>query len=156
MRKHVVTPKINPEQKAQEEWLDLETHASVEVTSEDPAFPIESALAGSEGPGWRAAAHGIQVIRLILDNPRPLRRIRLEFMETAHARTQEFTLRWSGVGGPMTEIVRQQWTFSPQGATSEIEDYQVTLDDVSIVELTLKPDLTPAAALATLASWRIA
>jgi hypothetical protein len=157
MRKRVVTPTIiNPEQKAQEEWLDLETYASVEVTSEDPAFPIESAFGGGEGPGWRAASHGMQVIRLILDKPRSIRRIRLAFIETAHARTQEFTLRWSGAGGPMTEIVRQQWTFSPQGATSEIEDYQVILDDVSIVELTLKPDLMPAAALATLASWRIA
>jgi hypothetical protein len=126
------------------------------VTSEDPAFPIESALTGNQGPGWRAAARGMQVIRLVLDNPRPLRRIRLEFAETENSRTQEFTLRWFNAGGPMTEIVRQQWTFSPQGSTSEIEDYQVNLDDVSIVELTLKPDLTPAAAFATLASWRIA
>ena len=157
MRKRIITPEaVNPQPKAQEEWQDLEKSASVEVTSEDPNFPIENALAGRQSPGWRAAERGKQVIRLILDKPRPLRRIRLEFSETENSRTQEFTLQWSRAGGPMTEIVRQQWTFSPQGSTSEIENYQVSLDDVSIVELALKPDLTPAAAFATLASWRIA
>ena len=53
------------------------------------------------------------------------------------------------------EIVRQQWSFSPQGSTSEIEDYQVSLDNVSVLELEGKPDLTPANACATLASWRM-
>jgi hypothetical protein len=57
--------------------------------------------------------------------------------------------------GPFREIVRQQWSFSPQGSTSETEDYQVNLDSVSILELALKPDLTPANACATLASWRM-
>jgi hypothetical protein len=91
----------------------------------------------------------------MLDKPRPLRRIRLEFSDTENSRTQEFTIKWSLAGGPMTEIVRQQWTFSPQGATSEIEDYEVSLKSVSILELTLKPDLMPETAFATLVSWRI-
>jgi uncharacterized protein (DUF736 family) len=156
MRKTIVRPEsVNPRPNAQEEWLDLEKSAAVEVTSEDPNYPIESALAGREGSGWRAAEKGKQVIRLVLDKPRELRRIRLEFSETENSRTQEFTLRWSRADGPMTEIVRQQWTFSPQGSTSEIEDYQVNLDSVSILELTLKPDLTPETAIATLAAWRI-
>ena len=95
------------------------------------------------------------MIRLVLDNPRALCRIRLEFSETENSRTQEFTLRWSRAGGPLTEIVRQQWSFSPQGSTSEVEDYQVNLDSVSILELALKPDLTPENAFATLAAWRV-
>jgi hypothetical protein len=154
MRKTIIKPEtINPRQNAQDEWLDLEKVAIVEITSEDPKFPIESALTTREGPGWRAAERGKQVIRLVLDNPRALRRIRLEFSETENSRTQEFTLRWSRTGGPMTEIVRQQWSFSPQGSTSEVEDYQVNLDSVSILELALKPDLTPENAFATLAAW---
>jgi hypothetical protein len=156
MRKTIMKPEtINPRQNAPDEWLDLEKVATVEITSEDPKFPIESALATREGPGWRAAERGKQVIRLVLDNPRALRRIRLEFSETENSRTQEFTLRWSRAGGPMTEIVRQQWSFSPQGSTSEVEDYQVNLDSVSILELALKPDLTPENSFATLAAWRI-
>ena len=157
MRKAVIKQEaINPRSNDEAEWIDLEKYASVEVTSEDPNFPIESALAGREGPGWRAAESGKQIIRLILDNPRALRRVRLEFSETEHVRTQEFTLRWSRAGEPMTEIVRQQWTFSPQGSTREVEDYQVNLDKVSALELALKPDLRPETAVASLAAWRIA
>ena len=53
------------------------------------------------------------------------------------------------------EIVRQQWSFSPHGSTSEVEDYQVDLDNVRALELELKPDLTPGKAVATLAKWRM-
>src|ERR1700731_1331603 len=100
MRKTIIKPEAttNPYQNAQDEWLDLEKVATVEITSEDPTFPIESALATREGPGWRAAERGQQVIRLVLENPRALRRIRLEFSETENSRTQEFTLRWSRRG----------------------------------------------------------
>jgi hypothetical protein len=94
---------LGPRPHSQEEWLDLEQIARVEVTSEDPNFPIESALSANEGPGWRAADPGEQIIRIVLDNPRPLRRIRLEFSETKIERTQEFALRWSQAGGPFRE-----------------------------------------------------
>jgi hypothetical protein len=139
------------------EWLDLEDLARVEVTSEDPNFPIESALASGEGLGWRAAEKGKQIIRIIFDIPRTLHRIKLEFSETEIERTQEFTLRWSAeAGGPFTEIVRQQWNFSPQGSTSEVEDYYVQLENLSILELTLNPELTSTHACATLALCRLA
>jgi hypothetical protein len=157
MRKNVInSDNINPRPLSDEEWLDIEQVARVEVTSEDPNFPIEAAVASGKGLGWRAAEKGKHIIRIILDKPRPLRRIRLEFSETEIERTQEFTLRWSAEpGGPFRDIVRQQWSFSPQGSTSEVEDYQVDLDSVSVLELSLKPDLTPGNAFATLAKWRV-
>jgi hypothetical protein len=157
MRKTVIDPAtVRSELRPEQEWLDLEEMAKVEVTSEDPSFPLESALVSGKGPGWRAAQRGKQIIRIIFDKPTRLRRIRLEFSETEIARTQEFTLQWSAKpGGPFTEMVRQQWSFSPQGSTRETEDYQVNLDSVSVLELALKPDLTPANAFATLASWRM-
>jgi hypothetical protein len=155
MRKVIKPDTVNPSPQSQEDWLDLEEIATVEVTSEDPHFPIESAFAAKESSGWRAADPGKQTIRIVLDNPRPLRRIRLEFSETDVERTQEFTLRWSQAGGPFIEIVRQQWNFSPEGSTSEVEDYWVQLEKVSALELTLKPDLTPDTAYATLAAWRM-
>ena len=157
MRKTVIDQAtVHSEPRTEQEWLDLEKVAKVEVTSEDPSFPLESALVSGTGPGWRAAQRGKQIIRIMFDKPTRLRRIRLEFLETEIARTQEFTLQWSAeLGGPFREIVRQQWSFSPQGSTSEIEDYQVNLDSVSVLELALKPDLTPANACATLASWRM-
>jgi hypothetical protein len=147
---------VHSEPRPEQEWLNLEEMAKVEVTSEDPRFPLESALVSRKGSGWRAAQRGKQLIRIMFDKPTRLRRIRLEFSETEIARTQEFTLQWSAEPeGPFTEIVRQQWSFSPQGSTSETEDYQVNLDSVSVLELALKPDLTPANACATLASWRM-
>jgi hypothetical protein len=157
VRKTVIDPAtVHSEPRTEQEWLDLEAVAKVEVTSEDPSFPLESALVSGKGPGWRAAQRGKQIIRIVFDKPTRLRRIRLEFSETEIARTQEFTLRWSPEpGGPFREIVRQQWSFSPRGSTSEIEDYQVNLDSVSVLELSLKPDLTPANACATLTSWRM-
>jgi hypothetical protein len=158
MRKKVInSDMINPRPYSEEGWLDLEEIARVEVTSEDPKFPIEAALAAGEGPGWRAAEKGEQIIRIVLDNRRTPRRINLEFSEPEIERTQEFTLRWSAeAAGPFREIVRQQWTFSPQGSTSEVEDYQVQLKNLSVLELTLKPDLTPDNAFATLARCRVA
>jgi hypothetical protein len=141
---------------SQEEWFDLEAIAVVEVTSEGPDFPIESAFAWQSGRGWRATENGEQTIRIVFDKPTPLRRIRLEFSETGIERTQEFTLKWSSPDGPLREIVRQQWTFSPQGSTSEIEDYRVELNNASVLELNLKPDLQPGRALASLDSWRVA
>ena len=157
MRKSVIDPSTaRPDLRSDGEWLNLEQVAKVEVTSEDPSFPIDSALASEKGPDWRAADKGKQTIRIIFDKPTPLRRIKLEFSETEVQRTQEFTLRWSAEpGGPFREIVRQQWSFSPHGSTSEVEDYQVGLDSVSVLELALRPDLTPGNAFATLAKWRV-
>ena len=136
-------------------WMDLEQIATVEVTSEDPAFPVESAFSDG-GPGWRASQKGEQKIRLIFDQALSLRRIQLRFLEPARDRLQEFTVRWSAVdGGQPKEIVRQQWNFSPAGSTSELEDYEVNLDGVSALELVIRPDLTHNDGLATLAAWRV-
>ena len=156
MRKQIIRPvAIEPQAHPQEKWLDLDRIASLEVTSEDPDFPIESALT-AQGPGWRAAVPGEQIVRVVFDNPRPLHRIMLEFSESAIQRTQEFTLAWSRANGSSNEIIRQQWNFSPQGSTSEIEDYQVQLEDVAALELKLKPDTNSGYALASLTTLRLA
>ena len=77
-------------------------------------------------------------------------------MEPDNERTQEYVLRWSPDGGQsFREIVRQQWNFSPTGSTTEIEDYTVALEGVSVLELVIRPDLGRREAVATLASWRV-
>jgi len=70
-----------------EEWLELERMAKVEITSEDPKFPIESALSLGKGSGWRAATVGTQIIRLVFDEPKDLRRIKLVFSEAETERS---------------------------------------------------------------------
>ena len=138
-------------------WIDLREIATVEVTSEDPDFTIQSVFNSEGTSGWRAAERGQQMVRLIFDQPLAVRRLQLQFVDAEHERTQEFTLRWfsAGGGGPK-EIVRQQWNFSPSGSTQEIEDYEVNLEDVSALELVIKPDLRDGHGVATLVAWRVA
>lgn len=141
------------------EWLDLQRLVQVEVTSEDAAFPIEDAFGlGTDRTerGWRAAEPGEQLIRLLFDAPQQLRRIFLYFVERDRNRTQEFVLRWSSGGHSFREIVRQQWNFSPQGAMSELEDYQVDLTEVGAIELVIEPDISGGDARASLAQLRLA
>jgi len=138
-------------------WLDLERIAQVQVTSEDPDYPVEAAFSFGKGPGWRAGGRGEQTIRLIFDQPQRLRRLWLRFEETSIERTQEFALRWCAHWDDRRqEIVRQQWNFGPHGSRTEIEDYAVDLDGVLFLELIIEPDLRRRQAFATLADWRIA
>jgi hypothetical protein len=156
MRKRIVTP-TPATAHAQEDWLDLERAATVEVTSEDKDFPIESSLSIEPRQGWRAAQPGAQTIRLVFDEPQELKRISLVFEENEIARTQEFVLRASSnAGGPFREIVRQQWNFNAPASTREIEDYSVELSDVALLELTIVPDVRGGAVRASLKSLRLA
>jgi hypothetical protein len=63
-------------------WLELESAAFVDVTSEDKSHPIESALLDLQEHGCRAAEPGKQSFRLIFDERKVLRRIQLIFEET--------------------------------------------------------------------------
>jgi hypothetical protein len=157
MQKRVVEQLKERAAPAGESWLDLEKLAEVEITSEEPHHRVESALLPGGKRGWRAAEPGAQMIRLIFNEPRQLRRIRLHFIEKDEKRTQEVVLKWSpDGGGSYREIVRQQWNFSPEGATEEIEDYRVELSGVTVLELDILPDIGGGAARASLASMRLA
>src|SRR5258708_39233641 len=95
MRKRVVIQNSATVQARGEGWLDLEHAATVEVTSEDKDFPIESSLSIEPGQGWRASEPGAQTIRLLFDEPQELKRVSLVFEEDQITRTQEFVLRSS-------------------------------------------------------------
>jgi hypothetical protein len=138
-------------------WLDLERLTQVEITSEAADFPIESALIPDMGSGWRAAQPGEQTIRLLFDEPLRLQRLHLVFHEGERERTQEFILRWSSDGGQSyREIVRQQYNFSPPEAVREVEDYDVDLDGVTALELSIVPDISGGRTRASLAQLRVA
>ena len=157
MRKRVITPVSQNASVSSQGWLDVESAAVVEVTSEDTAYPIESALLSGENQGWRAEKSGTQTIRLIFDEPQNLKRIWLVFDETETRRTQEFLLRWAAdTGHSFREIVRQQWNFSPPETVHEVEDYAVELSAVRVLELVIVPDKTGGEARASLQSLRLA
>jgi len=156
MRKSIVPGRPVHSAAQEPAWLDLERLARVEVSSEDPAHPVEAALRLGGSASWRAGASGPQTLRLRFDEPQLLQRICVHFVETQHERPQEFVLRWSADGKSFREIVRQQWNFSPSGSTSEAENYVVALAGVSVLELDIVPDTSGGDARASLAALRVA
>ena len=158
MRKRVIgsSPQTAPHAAANQSWLDLEGVATVEVTSEEKEFPIESALLAGDQKGWRAAVPGPQTIRMLFDRPQRLTRIWLSF-EDATTRTQEFVLRYSAdAGASFRDIVRQQWNFNAADGAREMEDYSVELPNVTVLELVIVPDISKGPARASLLSLRLA
>ena len=156
LRKQIITPP-SPVIPAQEgrAWLDLESLARVEATSEDPAHPLEAALLPGGRSGWRADQPGEQTLRILFDAAQSVKLIHLRFVEAAQPRTQEFVLRWSeGAGHPYREIVRQQYHFSPPA--SQTEDYAVELHAVMGLELTIIPHIGGGDAHASLEELRLA
>jgi hypothetical protein len=140
----------------EQDWLDVEDLVQVELTSEDAEYPIESALIMSAGSGWRAQHPGRQTIRLLFDRPQRISRIQLLFQEDERERTQEFALHWSpGAGASSREIVRQQYNLSPPDIAHELEDYAVDLDGLTILELSIIPDMSGGEACASLARLRL-
>jgi len=142
---------------SEKEWLQVEDLAEVEISSEDATHPIESALLPGGTSGWRAAETGNQTIRLLFNQPQQLRRIWMNFEEPQIQRTQEYVLRWSSDNGQsFHDIVRQQWNFSPPSTTNEIEDHHVELPAVTMLELSIIPDISGGTAIASLAQMRLA
>jgi F5/8 type C domain len=139
-----------------EDWLPLEESAEIEVSSEDPEWPIEGALLRDTTRGWRAAQAGAQTLRIRFDEPQTLSAIHLEFEEEERERLQEFALQWSDDRGrTFRAIVRQQFSFSPAGATREVEHYTVDLVGVTDVVLHVNPDISGRPVLASLAALRL-
>lgn len=137
-------------------WLGLDALASAEISSEDPSFPLENALSLEASGGWKAAAPGLQTIRLIFDRPQIVHRIRIEFRETESEREQEFVLYAITAQRERKELLRQQYFFSPEGSTHEIEDLLIELPDLKELELQIDPGRHDKQKVASLARLAIA
>ena len=131
-------------------WLDLENIAKVELSSEDPSHPFEDALKEGTAGGWKAAIPGAQLIRLTFDSPQAIHRLRVQFKEEQTERSQEFAIFVSSGKQPRTQVLRQQWSFSPSGSTSEKEDYPVDLQEVTTIDLEIDPGRHDRKVFATL------
>jgi hypothetical protein len=155
MLKRIVGQDTQEAPASNQDWLNLDALAQVEVTSEDAARPIESGLLPGSESGWRAAQSGPQTVRLVFNQPQRIKRIHLEFHEDELERTQQFVLRWSSNGGQSyREIVRQQYNFSPPDTTREREEYHVDLEGVTTLELNIVPNISGGASRASLAQLR--
>ena len=123
-----------------EGWVDLSECAAFEVTSEEAGSPLENALS-PDAKKWIAATPGEQTIRITFDEPQNISKIFLLFEETANTRSQEFALSWQQAGqSEWREIVRQQFNFSPPGTATETENFNVSLQRASALELLIIPE----------------
>jgi hypothetical protein len=139
---------------------DIAALATVLVTSEDSAHPIDNAFDSHHGPGgsrWVASEPGTQKLVLAFDTPQVIRTLHLEIEEPEVSRTQELQIAISRDGGhAYQELLRQEYTFSPPGTTFEREEWSIPAEGVTHLQLVIKPDKggKPCqATLTTLALW---
>lgn len=140
----------------EDNWLNIQNIAEVEITSENEHHPIESALILDSSSGWVAGEEGMQTIRVVFNEPENIQKIMLKFSESSIERTQEYVLNWYAENGELHEIARQQWNFSPSGSTIEVEIHHVNLASVSVLELCINPNISSNKSMASLEQLRVA
>ena len=131
-------------------WLDLDTLADVTIAVS--GRPVER----SRGT-WSADRPGEQLIEIRFHRPTSVGRLRVVSSETKQSRTQELTI-WASLhrGEQHRELLRQQFNFSPHGATEEVEDYALQLDTVSAIQLRIVPSIDGRPAVAHVRELRVA
>ena len=135
---------------------DIAALATVGVTSEAAEYPIDHAFDSHRGPGgsrWVAGAPGPQRLLLTFDAPQTLRLLRLEVEERDVSRTQDIQVAISRDGGHTYQtLLRQEYNFSPPGTTFEREEWAVTVEAVTHLQLVITPDKGGQPCRATLTS----
>lgn len=156
MRKILINQPTKNTSPSEQNYLDLEHLAQVEISSESQKYPIESALIEGSESGWQAACPGEQTLRLIFDQPQIIKHIFLLFDELEQSRTQEFVLLWRMENEDFfREILRQQYHFSPPHSARETENYTVDLKQLKALELRIIPDISGGEACAKLTRLRL-
>ncbi len=130
---------------------------TVQASSEADGHAIELAFDHDHGPGatrWKAGKPGEQTITVAFDLPCALEQVTIQVEEQDVPRTQEIQLAVSTDGGlTYREWVRQEFNFSPDGATWEEETWAVQQAHVTHVRLVIKPDKGRKDVYATLTSF---
>jgi F5/8 type C domain len=138
--------------------IDIAGCATVVYSSEDPAHPVEHLLDARSGPGatrWVSARPDTtEHILVEFDRPLAISRVVYEVEETERERTQEIRAEvWEDGGRTYRQILVQEYTFSPGGATYQREEQRFNLGPVRVASLGYFPAerTTTSAAAAT---WR--
>ena len=143
-----------------EREISILSDATVSTTSEADGHPVALIFDDDRGPGakqWVAAEPGDQTIIIAFHHAQTIRRVTLEVEEREAARTQEVQLCMSADGGQTyRELRRQEFTFSPDGATWECEDWAMAESNVTHVKLAIKPDKGRTDCIAKLTSLVLA
>ena len=125
--------------------IDIATHAVLAYTSEDPDHPIDNLIDGHYGRHstfWAGAnANTVERIIVEFDQPQSVSWMIYEVEDCACARTQEVSVEVSSDGGrTYRQMLVQEYTFSPAGATFQREVQRLNLPPISHLRLTIVPD----------------
>jgi hypothetical protein len=139
--------------------LDIAGLALLAYSSEDPNHPLEHLVDGHCGRGgtrWASARPNVtERIVLEFDRPQRISRLVYEVEEGGQERTQEVRVEIStDRGRTYRQVLAQDYTFSPQGATFQHEDLRLDLAAVTHLKLTIVPN-KGGSGVATLTSLRL-
>jgi hypothetical protein len=139
--------------------VDIASCAAIAYSSEDPAHPVEHLLDGVSGPGatrWMSARPDeIEQIVVEFDHPQTISQLEYEVEEAIRERTQEVRVEVSEDGGrTYRQLLVQEYTFSPRGATYQREEQRLDLHQVSHLRLTIVPNKN-GSGTATLTALRL-
>jgi F5/8 type C domain len=139
--------------------VDIASCATIAYSSENPAHPVEHLLDGRSGPGatrWISERPDvIEHLVVEFDQPQTISRLLYEVEELVRERTQEVRVEVSEDGGQTyRQILVQEYTFSPGGATYQREDQQLNLHQITHLHLTIVPNKS-GSGTATLTSLRL-
>lgn len=125
--------------------IDLASRAVLAYTSEDPQHPIDHLIDGRHGRGstfWASAKPDTtQCIVVEFDQPQSVARMIYEVEECSCERTQEVRVEVSSDGGrTYRQVLVQEYTFSPAGATFQHEEQRFQMPPITHLRLTIVPD----------------
>lgn len=139
--------------------IDIPSNAALAYSSEDLRNPLENLIDGRCGAGgthWASARpNATERIVLEFDHPQRISRLVYEVEESCHPRTQQVRLEVSADGGrTYHQVLAQDYTFSPQGATFQHEDLRLELTAITHLRLTIVPN-KDGSGVATLTCLRL-
>jgi len=139
--------------------IDIASHATLAYSSEDPNHPLEHLIDRHFGRGatrWASArSNATERIVLEFDHAQRISRLVYEVEECWQPRTQEVRVEVSSDHGrAYRQVLVQEYTFSPQGATFQHEDLRLDLSAITHLSLTIVPN-KGGSGVATLTSLRL-
>ncbi len=139
--------------------IDIAGCATIAYSSEQRDHPVEHLLDGNSGPGatrWISARPAtIEHILVEFDRTQVISRLAYEVEEAERERTQEVRVEVSeDRGRTYRQILVQEYTFSPRGATYQREEQRFNLHPVSHLHLTIVPNKN-GSGMATLTTLRL-
>jgi hypothetical protein len=139
--------------------IDIVSRATLTYSSEDRDHPLEHLIDGHYGPGgtrWASARpNASERIVLEFDHPQRISCLVYEVEECWLERTQEVRVEVSSDHGrTYRQVLAQEYTFSPQGATFQHEELRLDLPAITHLSLTIVPNKS-GSGVATLTSLRL-